>query len=90
MPKKSKDELLSELLKKQEAIKNRIASLEARKRKEEDKLLTRKKILIGAHLLEKYKDNAKAMNQLVKELDGFLKRPHDRRLFNLPLLTEES
>lgn len=90
MQRKSKDELLSELIKKQEALKNRIASIEAKKRKDDDRLLTRKKILIGAHVLEKYKDNVEAMNQLIKELDGFLTRPNDRRLFNLPMQTKES
>jgi len=70
-------------LKKQEALKNRIASIEARKRKEEDRMLTRKKILIGAFILEKYKNNEQELQKLIQEMDGFLIRTNDRKLFNL-------
>ena len=47
MSKKSHDDLISQLAQKQQAIENRIASLKARKRKDEDRILTRKKILLG-------------------------------------------
>lgn len=88
MVKKSDDELLAELLKKQDALKNRIASIEARKRKEDDKLLTRKKILLGAFILEKYKDKPEGLQALVHEMDKFLTRANDRKLFNLPVIEE--
>jgi hypothetical protein len=84
MQKKSHDDLLSELTKKQEAIQNRIASIQARKRKDDDRILTRKKILIGAFMLEKLKDKDE-LNKLILEMDKFLKRPHDRQLFGLPI-----
>jgi hypothetical protein len=84
MPKKSHDDLLSELTKKQEAIQNRIASIQARKRKDDDRILTRKKILIGAFMLEKLRDKGE-LNNLILEMDKFLKRPHDRKLFGLPI-----
>lgn len=68
MPKKSHHELLAELSKKQEAIQNRIASIQAKKRKDEDRILTRKKILIGAYLIEKYKNDLENFNKLVQEM----------------------
>ncbi len=48
---------LQTLLEKQQIIKNRIASISSRIRSEQDKKLTRKKILIGAYFLEKYKND---------------------------------
>ncbi|HME43912.1 MAG TPA: hypothetical protein VKF36_12550 [Syntrophorhabdales bacterium] len=41
---------------------------------------TRKKILIGAYFMEKYKDS---MNDLLPQLDRFLVRDLDRKLFGL-------
>lgn len=88
MARKSHDELLSDLQKKQAALQNRIASVEARKRKEEDRILTRKKILIGAYMLEKCKEAQEDFKKLLQELDKFLIRPHDRKLFNLPVKSD--
>ncbi len=83
MAKKTHSELLAELLKKQESLQNRIASVEARKRKDDDRILTRKKILLGAYMLEKAKDNNDEMKKIICELDKFLIRPNDRKLFGL-------
>lgn len=83
MPRKPTEEVLKKLIQKQEALKNRIASLEARKRNEEDKKLTRKKILIGAYILEKCKDVPGEMDRILKGLEKFLTRDSDRKLFNL-------
>jgi hypothetical protein len=82
----SNAEKLQALLKKQEALKNNIASLEARVRNEEDKKTTRMKILVGAYFMEKYKDK---MSELVKMIDGFLTRDNDRKLFGLNPLQKE-
>jgi hypothetical protein len=81
MTKKTHAELLAELLKKQESLQNRIASIEARKRKDDDRIMTRKKILIGAYIIEKTKDNNNEYKKIVSEMDTFLKRPNDRKLF---------
>jgi hypothetical protein len=83
MPKKSADEILSDLLKKQEVIKNRIASIESKKRNVEDRVLTRKKILIGAFMIERFKDNQGEFKKFIQEMDSFLTRPLDRKLFGL-------
>jgi hypothetical protein len=74
------------LVKKQDQIKQQIASITARVRKDVDRILTRKKILIGAYMLEKYKTNVTEMSRLMQELDGFLIRQHDRLLFGLKIL----
>lgn len=71
---------LQTLLEKQQIIKNRIASISSRIRSEQDKKLTRKKILIGAYFLEKYKDEEHKLSQL---LNDFLVRDNDRVLFGL-------
>jgi hypothetical protein len=85
MPKLQTKEKLQDLLKKQDAIKNHIASLEARLRTEEDRKLTRKKILSGAYLLDKYKGQD---SQLAGILNDFLIRDNDRILFGLTPLSK--
>ena len=88
MKKKPKDVILKALIQKQTVLKNRIASIEAKIRHEEDKKLTRMKILAGAYLLNQYKDKK---NALGKMMDGFLTRDNDRILFGLtPLKNENS
>lgn len=78
---------LQSLFEKQQIIKNRIASISLRIRSEQDKKITRKKILIGAYFLEKYKDDE---GRLVQMLNGFLVRDNDRVLFGLsPILKTE-
>lgn len=78
----NKKERIEALIKKQDQIKQQIASISVRVRKEEDRILTRKKILIGAYMLEKCKTDVTEMNRLMQELDRFLMRPHDRKLFS--------
>ena len=88
MAKKPHQEVLSALLKKQEALQNRIASIQARARKEEDRKLTRMKILAGAFVLEQHKGK---MDKLAKMLEGYLTRDNDRKLFGLaPLKKDEA
>jgi len=84
MQRKNKSDLLKELKTKEEILKARIANLEARQRKEEDRILTRKKILIGAHILDKIKNDEAARRLLTQELNHFLTRAIDRKLFDLP------
>lgn len=83
MQKKSHTERLGRLKKQQEIIKYRIASIEARKRKDEDRILTRKKILIGAYILELHKNSPDKMNRLITEMGKFLTRENDRKLFGM-------
>lgn len=80
MTKLTTEQKLEGLLKKQNAIKNRISSLTSRIRNEQDKKLTRKKILVGAYFLEKYKGEP---DKLKIMLNNFLVRDNDRMLFGL-------
>jgi len=80
MTKLTTEQKLEGLLKKQNAIKNRISSITSRIRNEQDKRLTRKKILVGAYFLEKYKGEPNKLNEM---LNGFLVRDNDRLLFGL-------
>lgn len=63
-----------------EQMKAQVASEKARLKKKAKKDDTRRKILVGAYFMEKYKDDVAS---LAKELDPFLKREKDRMLFGL-------
>jgi large subunit ribosomal protein L7/L12 len=79
---------LEELLKKKEALNAEIQKIKAiqntKKRKED----TRKKILLGALIIEMMERGELDRNMLMKRLDRFLFRVIDRRLFNMPIITE--
>ena len=60
----------------EERIKRQKMKLDSQERQRD----TRRKILAGAYLLEKYKDKPEELKNL---LDKFLSRPADRELFNL-------
>ncbi len=85
MTKLKAEKKLEDLIKKQAAIKNRISSITSRIRNEQDKRLTRKKILIGAYFLEKFKSDESKLKDM---LNSFLVRDKDRSLFGLPLKPE--
>ncbi|GAB6909409.1 hypothetical protein JCM12296A_52530 [Desulfosarcina cetonica] len=75
--------------KKIDDLEKRIQQLKAQKSAEEAKLKkkkraddTRKKILIGAFIMEKSEKEG-TMGELVKQLDRFLVRKNDRVLFGL-------
>ena len=77
---------LADLKKKAREEANRIASQEKAVAR---KLETRKKIILGALILDQLKDeNVKA--NYIKKLDRYLKRNSERRLFGLPDIKEDS
>ena len=79
-PKKS--DSLTKLLQKKQKIEQQISNAKTRMKQVERAVDTRKKILVGAYVLEvKYKDKEQ---ELVKLMDGFLVRDNDRALFDLP------
>ena len=79
-----------EKLKKQEAqLKARIQALEAGEKTRERKKDARRKILLGALLLERLKKGDPEAERFQAELDGYLTRDHDRALFELPPLPKE-
>ena len=71
---------LKKLEEKKSQIQNQISNVKQRLQQEERQKDTRRKILVGAFFLEKYKDK---FPELVKQIDPFLSRPQDRALFGL-------
>ena len=71
---------LKKLEEKKNQIQNQISNVKQRLQQEERQKDTRRKILVGAFFLEKYKDK---FPELVKQIDPFLSRPQDRALFGL-------
>lgn len=65
-------------------LKARRRKLEAAERARERKLDTRRKILAGAWVLHEAGRSAAAADKLRRGLDGFLDKPRDRQLFDLP------
>jgi hypothetical protein len=76
-------EKLDELKKKQAVLKARIEQMEAKAKTQERKQDVRRKILLGAFILEEAKKEGK-VDELYQKMDGFLVRNSDRVLFNLP------
>lgn len=61
-------------------LKAKVTKLEAMERNQAKKIDTRRKILAGSYLINKYIDN---QEELAKLLDSFLVRDNDRELFGL-------
>ena len=61
-------------------LEERLVTMRTKKRKQGRYEDTKKKILIGAYFMEKYKNK---MDELVPQLDRFLVRDVDRELFGL-------
>ena len=81
---------LEQWLKKQEELKAQI-------RKEKNKLVlaeckkdTRRKILLGALMLDMTKKGELDEKKIMKRLDGFLSRDTDRKLFDFSISTTKS
>jgi large subunit ribosomal protein L7/L12 len=81
--------LLEDKLKQEKAKKQKI---EARKRTLESKaqrtIDTRKKILVGAFMLDRMEKNEETKNKVLGQLSQYLTRSDDRELFSLPPLPE--
>lgn len=79
-----KIKVLEEKLRQEKAKKQKI---EARKKHLESKAQraadTRKKILIGAFMLERMEKNEETKTKLIGQLDQYLTRADDRELFRL-------
>ena len=66
-------------------LKAKVTKLEAMERNQAKKIDTRRKILAGSYLINKYIDN---QEDLAKLLDSFLVRDNDRELFGLKPLKQ--
>lgn len=80
---------LLRLREKQKAISAQIKQEETRINAKKRKDDTRRKILVGAAILDKASRDEQYEKWLHGLLNGFLQRPDDRALFDLPPLPEE-
>ena len=76
---------LEKLKRQKEILDARIQQAESRFKVKERKEDTRRKILIGAFMIEQLKKEEK-FDSMIKELDGFLTRNSDRKLFGMNCL----
>lgn len=75
---------IGKLEKQVEQAKARLQAAKAREREKERKLLTRKKILLGAYMLKQLESGRMKSDVMQAELDRFLVSDRDRALFDLP------
>lgn len=75
---------IEKLEKQVEQAKARLQAAKAREKVRERKLLTRKKILLGAYVLKALESGRMKSDVMQAELDRFLVSDRDRALFNLP------
>ena len=76
---------LEQLLKKQEELKAQIRQEKNKLDQAERKKDTRRKILLGALMLDMMKKGELDEKKIMKKLDSFLSRNTDRQLFDLTL-----
>ena len=76
---------LEQLLKKQEELKAQIRKEKNKLSQAERKKDTRRKILLGALMMDMMKKGELDEKKIMKRLDGFLTKEIDRKLFNLTL-----
>ena len=75
---------LDDLLKKREQLNARIQQERNKQSKQKRKDDTRRKIILGALMIEMMKKGELDEKKIIKRLDGFLTKDIDRKLFALP------
>ena len=80
---------LEKLKKQKEILDARIQQAESRFKVKERKEDTRRKILIGAFMMEKLKKEEK-FDAMIDELNGFLTRTSDRKLFGMDCISTKN
>ena len=76
---------LDELLKKREQLNAQIQQERNKQTQQQRKEDTRRKILLGALVIEMMKKGELDEKKILKKLDGFLTKDIDRKLFSLPV-----
>ena len=74
---------LENLLKKREELNAQIQKIRSKEASQKRKEDTRRKILLGALLMEMMENSELDKNKIKKRLDSFLTRDIDRKLFDL-------
>lgn len=82
---KTEKEVLKKLEEQQEKLKAKIQAVKAKAAKKERKEETRKKVLLGAYLINQMEVGKIDKGEVMKGLDKFLTRPQDREIFGLPV-----
>ena len=77
---------LEQLKIQQEQLKNKIRQIEDKEKEKSKKLDTRRKILIGALMLQEMKDKPDTEKTVINKLDKFLTKERDRELFGFATL----
>jgi hypothetical protein len=85
----SRDDKLKKLEERQSQLKAQIQKLRAKESTEDRKRDTRRKIVLGAVLLEMVKSGEWSDEKLRNLLDRKLTRPRDRELFSLSVESKE-
>ncbi|MBS0286688.1 MAG: mobilization protein [Proteobacteria bacterium] len=73
---------LEALMKKRAQLDAKIQNIKAKEASQQRKDDTRRKILVGSYILDKYQKSG-TMEKIIQELDKFLSKPNDRALFGL-------
>jgi large subunit ribosomal protein L7/L12 len=81
---RSVNKRLEQLLKKREQLNAQIQKVKSKEASIKRKSDTRRKILLGALMMEMMERGELDRNKILKRLDGFLIRDIDRSLFDLP------
>lgn len=81
MGRKSIEERIKEAEKKLASEKENLSKLRAQKKQEERKKDTRRKVLLGAMLME-WMENEKTREAVKNKMEEFLKREKDKELFD--------
>ncbi len=74
---------IEKLEKRQAQLQAQIQNLKARDRSKQEREETRRKILVGAYMLDQAREKS-SYAALVTKLDKYLTRDSDRKLFELP------
>ena len=81
---------LEQLLKKQEELKAQIRKEKNKLSQAERKLDTRRKILLGALMIEMIKKGELDEKKIMKRLDSFLSKETDRKLFDFSIPNQDN
>ena len=81
---------LEQLLKKQEELKAQIRKEKNKLSQAQRKQDTRRKILLGALMIDMMKKGELDEKKIMKHLDSFLTKDIDRKLFDFPIPNQEN
>lgn len=78
------NESIARLKQRRDQLSARLQRLQQAEKARQRKLRTRRLILMGTLMETRAKDDPNHRERVLKSLDGFLSKPRDRALFDLP------